>query len=66
MYSCPQSVGFKLKQEAKYFKGKILTATDITVGSGRIKLEDPDSTLIGLTRDEYDKAQTEIIKLKLF
>ena len=38
----PQSVGYRLLEEAHVFGGKTLTATDIAVAAGYAKLGDPD------------------------
>jgi N-methylhydantoinase A/oxoprolinase/acetone carboxylase beta subunit len=38
----PQSVGYRLTEQALVFGGDILTATDIAVAAGRIELGDPD------------------------
>ena len=45
----PQSVGFRLLQEALVFGGDTLTATDIACAAGRIALGDPTRTA-GLSR----------------
>lgn len=37
----PQSVGYRLEQQARVFGGQMLTATDIAVAGGRLVLGDP-------------------------
>ncbi len=38
----PQSVGYRLTQEAHVFGGEVLTATDVAVAAGRANIGDPE------------------------
>jgi len=51
----PQSVGYRIGEEALVFGGPTLTATDIAVAAGRARLGDP-SRVAGLPRDLVQRA----------
>lgn len=42
----PQSVGYKLKKEAKCFGGSFLTTTDIAVAKGYAKIDGADPSKV--------------------
>ncbi|WP_101789625.1 hydantoinase/oxoprolinase N-terminal domain-containing protein [Nonomuraea indica] len=52
----PESVGFRIHQEAMVFGGSTLTATDIAVAGGRVRLGDP-SRVAHLNRTEVRRCQ---------
>ena len=58
----PQSVGYRLLEEAHVFGGKTLTATDIAVAAGYAKLGDPD-LVADLPRRTVDLAVAEIHRM---
>jgi N-methylhydantoinase A/oxoprolinase/acetone carboxylase beta subunit len=60
----PQSVGYKIVQEALIFGGKTLTATDITVAIGRAKLGDSEKvrTVSGRTLKLADEKIKEMVE----
>ncbi|KAM0546694.1 hypothetical protein ACHAPJ_010731 [Fusarium lateritium] len=61
----PDSVGYKLTQEAIVFGGKVLTATDCTVlGNPDLKIGDPSLVKDVLSKEELEKAN-QVIKHKL-
>ncbi|KAF5017349.1 hypothetical protein F66182_10730 [Fusarium sp. NRRL 66182] len=57
----PDSVGYKLTQEAIVFGGKVLTATDCTVLANRaLKIGDPELVKDALSKDELDKVKLTV------
>ena len=58
----PQSVGYRLLEEAHVFGGKTLTATDIAVAAGYAKLGDP-VLVADLPRRTVDLAVAEIHRM---
>lgn len=63
----PQSVGYRLEQDALVFGGSVLTASDIAVAGGRIDIGDRasvsglDSGLVAATLDDIGRQMNEII-----
>ena len=58
----PQSVGYRLLEEAHVFGGNTLTATDMAVAAGYAKLGDPD-LVADLPRRTVDLAVAEIHRM---
>jgi N-methylhydantoinase A/oxoprolinase/acetone carboxylase beta subunit len=59
----PQSVGYKLKKEAKCFGGNILTTTDVALAAGVFDIEGADKTKIGLEASQVETAMKEILRM---
>jgi N-methylhydantoinase A/oxoprolinase/acetone carboxylase beta subunit len=63
----PTSVGYRLRTEALVFGGKVLTATDLAVASGYLRIGEPkavsglDSTLVRRGIDEFHKRLADAI-----
>lgn len=55
----PQSVGYRLEQEALVFGGPTLTATDVAVAAGRLTLGDPGRVAL-LDRALVDRTLTTV------
>lgn len=58
----PDSVGYRLPQEARVFGGEVLTTSDIAVAAGLASMGDP-SRVAGLDRRLVTAAQAEIRRL---
>lgn len=64
----PQSVGYRIIEEALVFGGTQITATDIAVASGRAQVGDVskatgiDESLVALSLGEMDKIMLEVVE----
>lgn len=59
----PQSVGYKLKKEARCFGGSILTATDVAMAAGLAHINGADPSKVGLNEQQIKMALKEICRL---
>lgn len=59
----PQSVGYKLKREARVFGGEILTTTDVAIAAGVFDIEGAEKSKVGLTEEQIAQAMELIVRM---